>query len=50
MINPLHPTVQHAVQARIEQLYLEDGRDHADHPQHTLYSGLNTTAADPADE
>jgi hypothetical protein len=49
MTNPLHPTVQDAVQARIEHLYLEDGRDHADHPQHALYTGLNT-ADDPADE
>ncbi|MDI9407252.1 MAG: hypothetical protein QM522_11160 [Chitinophagaceae bacterium] len=48
MTNPLHPAIQDAVQARIERLYLEDGRDHADHPQHALYSGLS--AADPADE
>jgi len=50
MTNPLHPTVQDAVQARIEQLYLEDGRDNADHPQHSLYTGLFATANDPADE
>ena len=50
MTNPLHPVVQDAVQARIEQLYLEDGRDNADHPQHSLYTGLFATANDPADE
>ena len=50
MTHPLHPVVQDAVQARIERLYLEDGRDHADHPQHSLYTGLSTPAADPADE
>jgi len=51
MTHPLHPVVQDAVQARIERLYLEDGRDHAGHPQHALFSGLNTaTAADTADE
>ena len=48
MTNPLHPVVQDAVQARIERLYLEDGRDHTEHPLHSLYSGLS--AADPADE
>ena len=50
MTHPLHPTVQDAVQARIEQLYIEDGRDNADHPLHSLFSGLHTAANAPADE
>ena len=50
MTHPLHPTVQDAVQARIEQLYIEDGRDNADHPFHSVYTGLFATADDPADE
>ena len=43
-MNNCDPTQQQAVQDRLEQLYLADGRDKTDHPMHALYTGLAQAA------
>jgi len=35
-----HPTTEDPKVARLDWLYLEDGRDKKDHPMHCLYTGL----------